>query len=429
MKYDVFVWAAFAATRIAAIFLLSEISGVELFWDYSNEIRAGGWEAFYRDRDVEYPALAVAATLPPSFLADYLPESVANAFAFRRIGIAGTGFDRYQFAFQMCLLPFDAFLLLAVGRTARRIYPNESLATNAARRAIYILATGSLGCILYDRLDLYVGGFVLLAIWAFTVGRGGAMAPMLVAGTLFKIVPAFLLPSSVLFRAAASGELFLPRFLRESLVAGAWLVAGLLATYLAFGPRAFEFLKYHAERGVQIQASYGWLLPYLDPETHVVNNYSSHNFDGPLAASVAKISTPILLACLAVAFAASAVGVRRYGPTPSRFVLSCTAVWLMYILGNKVGSPQYLLWLIPIAALTPLDTTRDRVWAVLFMAYCQWTGLAYPRFFWDMIGPLRTEAPTWAGPTPIGSAVLIVQSLLLLVAAVWATIRTASRGR
>ena len=42
-------------------------------------------------------------------------------------------------------------------------------------------------------------------------------------------------------------------------------------------------------------------------------------------------------------------------------------MWLVFILTNKVGSPQYVLWVAPLAPLLPLRTWGGWVWAALLL--------------------------------------------------------------
>jgi hypothetical protein len=407
------LWLAFALTRAAAVLLLSEYSDSEIYANYAEKLRSRGTAGFYRTETVEYPALAVAYMVPPAFVADRLPDRVERIFKHRRTWTTGTAADRYQVAFQLLLLPLDALLLLGLSRLARRIYPGESAARHCARLWIYVLATGAMGCIVYDRLDLIVGGFAVLAVAAFAAGRPAWMHPALAAGVLFKIVPLLLVPAAVLF-AAATAARFWPALVKQSLYAAAWLVAGPLLLFALYGDGPFKLLKYHSERGVQVHASYGFLLKVLQPETDVILNFGSHNYRGPLADGVARANTPIVFGCLGISFACAAAGVRRYGATPPRLVLAFASAWLAYILGNKVGSPQYILWVIPLAALSPLDTPRGRWWAAGFVALCGWTGMGYPWLYWHIVGLEISDEPAWDGPNVIGLCQLAVQGTLLL---------------
>src|SRR5207248_11033883 len=93
--------------------------------------------------------------------------------------------------------------LLAVSLIARRVCAEGGLTARLGRLVAYAVLTGAIGLILYDRQDLVVALFALLAVSAFLGGRPALAYAALVAGTAYKLVPVLLLPGFVLAAAAA----------------------------------------------------------------------------------------------------------------------------------------------------------------------------------------------------------------------------------
>ena len=97
---------------------------------------------------------------------------------------------------------------------------------------------------------------------------------------------------------------------------------------------------------------------------------------------------------------------------------SSLLVWLGFILCTKVGSPQYLLWLAPLAALLPFGRSA-RWWLVVLLASMVVTTLIYPCLYAEVKGTRIGDELIWTGPTPLGLALLAAKSILLGASFVW----------
>ena len=82
---------------------------------------------------------------------------------------------RYEVALGAALFAVDVACLVLVGLVARRAYPEEGPVALAGRMAAYVAATTACGLILYDRQDLVVGLFPLLALAVIAVA--GTVSP------------------------------------------------------------------------------------------------------------------------------------------------------------------------------------------------------------------------------------------------------------
>jgi uncharacterized membrane protein len=90
-----------------------------------------------------------------------------------------------------------------------------------------------------------------------------------------------------------------------------------------------------------------------------------------------------------------------------------------FIVFNKVGSPQFIIWLAPvvIAGLTH-HWDRWKVPAMLLMGIAFTTFVIYPLFYTPLIHA-----------NPIMAAVLTVRNVLLVTLLLWAIRRTVDLGR
>ena len=295
------------------------------------------------------------------------------------------------------------------------------------RLVLYVAATTALGLILYDRQDLVVALVAAMAVGA--VARGWSVPAYLVlaAGTAYKLVPILLLPPCVLAFAAIRGRTgssrqFTLAAMREALIAGAVLaLVPVLMYFLCGGERAFVFLTFHSTRGLQVEASMAWPLFLLDSSTQLGHSFGSYTLRGELADGIARATTPLTLLVVLFAVLVSVRGFRRirdHRELTSHFVASSLLVWLGFILCTKVGSPQYLLWLAPLAALLPFGRSA-RWWLVVLLASMVVTTLIYPCLYAEVKGTRIGDELIWTGPTPLGLALLAAKSILLGASFVW----------
>jgi hypothetical protein len=110
------------------------------------------------------------------------------------------------------------------------------------------------------------------------------------------------------------------------------------------------------------------------------------------------------------------------GPAFAGFVVvSFTAA----IVGSKVFSPQYLLWLLPLAPLLPSRMARG-----LFILTAAVTTLVFPYFYENVAAWLTnpvTREMYARGPTTFGKLLLVSRNVLFLLFAI-VVFRDARRG-
>ena len=244
----------------------------------------------------------------------------------------------------------------------------------------WVLAVPLLGSTTFVRFDLLPG--VLCGLTVLLLARRPSVASVLACvATGIKLWPALLLPvllgvGSVRRRVLVS-------------IAATGLVLGTGSLLLAGWARLLSPLSYQVERGLQVEsvlATPAMLAWALVPNTWVVGYQSSKSFevDGPSVSVLLAVSsgvTLLYLAALGLLWARLAWLARHQVD-----VELSTSVWIIlagvmgFVVIGKVFSPQYLLWVIPVAsaALVVVDSRPLRSWTVLLLVAAGLTQVVFP---------------------------------------------------
>ncbi|WP_441249416.1 glycosyltransferase 87 family protein [Kitasatospora sp. McL0602] len=306
------------------------------------------------------------------------------------------GYDR---AFVLLCALCDAVVLAALVRAGRRAPEGGGRAAGPAAAWLWTLALPLLWTVPWTRFDIVVAALTATALLAGArrTPRGDGWFGVLVAlGTLVKAWPVLLLIGT------EQG----PRTRRSWAAA---LSAGVLASGAAVlaAPGAFDFLTAQRERGVQFE-SLG-ALPFHLARHHgwsgrLAVHYGSTEFLGPyvgLVTVLSEVGTVLALGWL--------VWWRLTSDLRGGWVLpdaALTAV-LLFTVTSRVLSPQYLVWLVALAAVCLVHPgTSQRPVAYLVLAACPLTMAVFP----FMGRALVDGSPTAAG-------LLAARDLLLLGAA------------
>ena len=229
----------------------------------------------------------------------------------------------------------------------------------------YTLFLLAMGPIVTDRYDLLPAVLVLVALYAFIRGRNKTAWALLALGAMTKIYPVIIAPFFALYL------LYYRKY--KELVLGCAIFSGVILAislpWLAIDADGYWYvLGYHMERGLHAETSYAsvLLVGQLLGLTQVTWEFSfgSWNLSSPLADSLSHASTYILAGCLLIVYAFYARLVwRKPYPVPVEGALGldtkATAdilrysllVTLILLLGSKLFSPQFLIWLCPLLPL------------------------------------------------------------------------------
>ncbi|MER5955054.1 glycosyltransferase family 87 protein [Streptomyces sp. NPDC001893] len=296
----------------------------------------------------------------------------------------------YFQAFVALTLATDALVTLALARTGAR--PRRS--TGGAW-----LWVAGLPLLLHIPLARYDVEVTALAVFALLLmGRfprtGGVLAT---CGALVKVWPALALLGTP--RGRTSREAW-----TAALTSGA---AILLVLAVAFRS-PFSFLRQQGERGVQIESLGGTVLSFARRagwSGHIRYRFGAMEYVGPHVGVVAAASL-VLTALAAVLLLSWRLRAVNWSPATPFDAALCAV--LLFTVTSRVLSPQYLIWLLGLAAvcLTSRHTTQRPV-ALLIVAAAGLSALAYPVLYRDV------EAATWTG-----SLLMLARNGLLLTGAV-----------
>jgi hypothetical protein len=257
---------------------------------------------------------------------------------------------------------------------------------------VWVAGVPLLGPTVYSRYDVMVTAVAVAAVLA--AARHPKVAGALVGfGALLKVWPALILVGirrrSVWASAAVTGA----------------VVAGLFSVSM---PGAFAFLTYQRERGTEVE-SLGSLVFHIARHHgwngSVLLNYGSVEFLGPWVTLVSTAALTLTGMAFGMLLLWRLTATRFEAHTAADAALVAV---LMFTTTSRVISPQYMVWLVGLAAACLcFRASRMGVPAVLVLVACFVTVLEFPIWFADVVGS-----------TPLGIALLLVRNGLLVLATV-----------
>lgn len=352
-----------------------------------------------------YPQLALVPMLLAQGISQLLHPLIPGTYA--------VGSASYVVAWSILITILDAvgFAFLLRGRRAAgsRIRRGAAL--------FWMAALVALGPIAMFRIDAVTVPLALIGgLWLFS--RPAVASALFTVGAWIKIWPGALFLAAL---ALLRGRI---RMIVAAAVVTFVVVLGLML--LGGGANLLGFLSQMSGRGLQIEAVGATPLLWLTQTGATRIEYDRHiltfQLAGPGVDLAAAVLTP-LMALAVLAIAALALWRLRSGASARR-LLPATALALVAVLiaCNKVGSPQFQVWMLaPILLWWLFDGPRVRVPAVLILVDYLFTQAVYPVVY---DGLLRAEA------LPI--ALLSVRNILVViicVIAIRAIVRTPVRRR
>mgnify|MGYP001074078273 CR=1 FL=1 len=305
----------------------------------------------YRDFDLEYPPLALLPFVLPIIIG---------------LGLA-KNYYIYAFLFLLENILFSTINILLLLRV---VSVRDSQRQRIKVLVFYTLFAFIISPFLLWRYDLFPTVLTLIALVAVLSNRPTLAGISLGLGVAAKLYPLVLLPVFTLY-------FFTKKSYRAIL--NIWL-GTLGAVFLSFLPfllttkdKLFSFLSYHEERGLQIESLPAGIISLVHKwgliELKTVAGYGSRNIVSPVDDIVLAV-LPLLLIILYILMLVSCWYRFREERLKSELMKVDSLVaytllsLLIFIITNKVFSPQYIVWIIPFAALL-----KPRH-AILMLAVC-----------------------------------------------------------
>lgn len=316
---------------------------VLLYFRKAEALAAGGMP--YRDFAFEYPPLALVSMAVP-----YVAWPAGNV-----------GFDLYRWLFTA----WQAILLVGMAIVAARladllaegsaILERASSARRAGTRLVILVLVTAPS--LTFRFDLLPALLTALAVVAILERRAGWAGVLIGLGALVKLYPLVLVPVVVAIWLARGDRMGLVAFFAGL---GFTVAIVLLPFSVLAGDAAWSFVTYHSARGLQVESvAAGFILlgAVLRGQTVPFEfEFGAVHVAGAAADRFLAVQPVLLvlgpLVVAAIGYLVARSEVAALGRVRAATVIGLAlAVVTMFIVTNKVVSVQYVVWLLPLAAL------------------------------------------------------------------------------
>ena len=271
---------------------------------------------------------------------------------------------------------------------------------------LWLLISFVLSPVALLRLEGLTAPLVIIAL-VLLARRPVVAAALLTAATWIKVWPAAVMLAVV------------------AVVRRRWLVAATGAAislaiagfvWAAGGIRFLTgFITMQSDRALQLEAPvttpWVWLASAGRPGTVIYQNYAiaTREVIGPGTTLVAEVMTPLMFLAVGALLVLMLVGLRRGSDPTLLLLLGSLALVGAFIVFNKVGSPQYMLWLVPIVVVGATRAWRQwRAAAYLMLAISVLTTLIFPIFYLQLIDG-----------DPLAVLLLTARNLLVIVLFGW----------
>ena len=402
------LWAVATLPVLSRLVIGRAADDLKVFMNGADAVLHG--PLVYRDVVFEYPPYALLWFLPPRALSHDLGS--------------------FRLAFGLEMWAADALVkALLLWHGVRHRGGLHDLTPFLA----YSLGSAALGHLLLQRFDLVPAALTLGAALAVAGGSALLGGFLVAVGAGTKLYPALLVPVLGVF-ALRHGRAGLARF-----TGGVALASAPLAVAVFWIPW-WRFASYHVERGLQAEsllASIVWALHFAGVPAGWALVWRAVEVTGPLAAGLVGPGQLLWVAATLACLASATWTAWRLNSVASQPPVGAMAAVLLlpiaaFVATNTVLSPQFHLWLLPLAALVLSRPPREPEIALepagvppeaLRAAWCIVAAtLIVPVFY-----PSREYA---AGLGLWRTAVLVLRNGLLIYATVclWAGVRKLRRA-
>ena len=340
----------------------------------------------YRDYFFEYPPGSLLAFVPPAFFTTN-QEDFVTLFASEMALVLVATLVLTAYAARILLggwwwpLPAVVFTWAAL-----LLFPVSVTRFDALVALTLAVATALVAGVSRLGRTRTAATVALTAAWA-SLGFGAAV----------KLVPVLATAPLVLFIGSRQGL----RTLKDTVRGAAWRLAVffgvLILCFLAallFGGKGFiQSFAYHLDRGLQVESLGASVLIKLGYVEETTFEWGAFDVLGHgVVELLSSLSLPVTALLLTVTGAVAYREYREGSFGAGQFPRFAAAFVLASLVGSKVLSPQFMIWLLP---LVPLSARG--VWGVvvsgLFLAICWMTTWFYPYHYHEIVN-LESSATT-----------------------------------
>jgi hypothetical protein len=378
------VLAAFVAVHL--IFLLLLVPRIEAGDTYGDVGLYREW-VFQGLKDGIWQGIDVAWVYP---IAAMFPMVASAAF----------GHAQYMLGwFLLCtLLNLGSVVVLLRSRAASHGWQSAYL---------WILMIAILGPLVFSRVDGISAPIVVVGLLV-AAAHPAISSLLLSVATWIKVWPAGVVLALVL-----SSKKWL-RILVVGAAASAVLVVGVV---LGGGTaHLLGFIQAQGDRGMQLEAPLttpGLWQAVLGLGTHIHPNFAiaTMEIQGALAAPIGALMNPLLSLSVLVIAIVIFLGARRGADRQDLLMLGSLALVSAMIVFNKVGSPQFMIWLAAVICVGA--AMKGKQWAVPIVSIVAigiLTTLVYPILYMQLLIALN----------PGVAALLTLRNMLVVGVFIWA---------
>jgi Glycosyltransferase family 87 len=321
----------------------------------------------YRDVRIEYPPAALPVFLVPSLVA-----ARGDLGQYRRM------FEAEMAVCGAAAAALVAFLLVRDGARPVRLVVGATLAAASPL---------TLGSVVLSRYDLWPAVLTVAALAALAARRERLALGALGAAAAAKAYPLVVVPVALLWIDKRSGR----RAALRALAAFAAVLAACVVPFLALAPGGvWHALTRQVSRPLQIESlGAGFLLvahQLFRLRLTVQSSHGSQNLAGTTAETLAAVQSALLVAALLAVWVWFARRQANWGRLLRASAASVCAVVAL----DKVLSPQFLVWLVPLVALA--RGRRGLAACALLLLAMVLTQNWFPYRYWRLVNDLDSRA-------------------------------------
>jgi len=342
-----------------------ETYSFDVFWRLYSAMAGGGLP--YIDFKMEYPPVAGV------FI--YLP------------GLLASSYQSYFLFFVLQIFVFDVIAMLLIAGLSKQYRSNLLL-----NLALYTLCFGAVNKLILLRYDFIPAVIALLAFYMFARGSNKIAWALTAVGFFTKIFPVLLAPLFLIYLFKRKDY----RGILEGILTFAAVSLVIAVPVILNSPEAFlSSFTYHIDRGVHTESLYGSIVLLLTKmglmSSEPVFNFGSQNIvfagDGVVLKLAGLLTVTGMLAVYLLYFLrgdASKTGDKGHQPLCRDDAFSLVnhfcLVLLVFILFNKVFSPQFIIW--PLTFICLYSGRKKLLVIGLFVDIALITTAFYSLFWW-----------------------------------------------